>query len=42
MNYIVTGSTSFIGAHLTNLIKERYPNAKYITSISLSLVLLIR
>ena len=27
MNYIITGGTGFIGTHLTNLIKERYPNA---------------
>ena len=28
MNYIITGGTGFIGTHLTNLIKERYPNAQ--------------
>ncbi len=28
MNYITTGGTGFIGTHLTNLIKERYPNAQ--------------
>ena len=28
MNYIITGGTGFIGIHLTNLIKERYPNAQ--------------
>ena len=28
MNYIITGGTGFIGTHLTNLIKERYPEAK--------------
>ena len=27
MNYIVTGVTDFIGTHLTNLIKESYPDA---------------
>ena len=27
MNYIITGGTGFIGTHLTNLIKECYPNA---------------
>lgn len=27
MNYIITGGTGFIGTHLTNLIKERYPKA---------------
>ena len=27
MNYIVTGGTGFIGTHLTNLIKEHYPDA---------------
>ena len=42
MNYIITGGTGFIGTHLANLIKELYPNAKYITSTLLSLVLLIR
>lgn len=26
--HIITGGTSFIGTHLTNLIKERYPNAQ--------------
>lgn len=28
MNYIITGGTGFIGTHLTNLLKERYPNAQ--------------
>ncbi|GAY27274.1 NAD(P)-dependent oxidoreductase [Prevotella sp. MGM1] len=28
MNYIITGGTGFIGTHLTNLIKERYPDAQ--------------
>ena len=28
MNYIITDGTGFIGTHLTNLIKERYPNAQ--------------
>lgn len=28
MNYIVTGGTGFIGIHLTNLIKESYPDAQ--------------
>ena len=28
MNYIITGGTGFIGTHLTNLIKERCPNAQ--------------
>jgi nucleoside-diphosphate-sugar epimerase len=28
MNYIITGGTGFIGTHLTNLIKEQYPEAK--------------
>ena len=28
MNYIITGGTGFIGTNLTNLIKERYPNAQ--------------
>ena len=28
MNYIITGGTGFIGTHLTNLIRERYPDAK--------------
>ena len=28
MNYIITGVTGFIGTHLTNLIKERYPNVQ--------------
>ena len=28
MNYIVTGGTGFIGTHLTNLIKEHYPDAQ--------------
>ena len=28
MNYIITGGTGVIGTHLTNLIKERYPNAQ--------------
>ena len=28
MNYIITGGTGFIGTHLTNLIKECYPNAQ--------------
>ena len=28
MNYIITGGTGFIGTHLTNLIKERYPNVQ--------------
>lgn len=27
MNYIITGGTGFIGTHLTNLIKEYYPDA---------------
>ena len=27
MNYIITGGTGFIGTHLTNLIRERFPNA---------------
>lgn len=27
-NYIITGGTGFIGTHLTNLILERYPDAK--------------
>ena len=27
MNYIITGGTGFIGTHLTNLIRERYPEA---------------
>lgn len=27
MNYIITGGTGFIGTHLTNLIREREPNA---------------
>ena len=27
MNYIITGGTGFIGTHLTNLIKEHYPDA---------------
>jgi nucleoside-diphosphate-sugar epimerase len=27
MNYIITGGTGFIGTHLTNLIRERYPDA---------------
>ena len=28
MNYIITGGTGFIGTHLTNLIKERQPDAQ--------------
>ena len=28
MNYIITGGTGFIGTHVTNLIKERYPDAQ--------------
>lgn len=28
MNYIITGGTGFIGTHLTNLIKEHYPDAQ--------------
>ena len=28
MNYIITGGTGFIGTHLTNLILEKYPDAK--------------
>ena len=28
MNYIITGGTGFISTHLTNLILERYPDAK--------------
>lgn len=28
MNYIITGGTGFIGTHLTNLILEKYPEAK--------------
>lgn len=28
MNYIITGGTGFIGTHLTNLIKKRYPDAQ--------------
>ncbi len=28
MNYIITGGTGFIGTHLTNLIKNRYPKAQ--------------
>lgn len=28
MNYIITGGTGFIGTHLTNLIKEQYPDAQ--------------
>lgn len=28
MNYIITGGTGFIGTHLTNLIKKRYPNVQ--------------
>lgn len=28
MNYIITGGTGFIGTHLTNLIKDMYPEAK--------------
>src|SRR5574344_2938572 len=27
MNYIITGGTGFIGTHLTNLLKEKYPEA---------------
>lgn len=27
MNYIITGGTGFIGTHLTNLIKEKFPDA---------------
>ncbi len=28
MNYVITGGTGFIGTHLTNLILEKYPDAK--------------